>query len=104
MDKEQILAMSREENKSMDEREKLIYDKSGRMGLLSMTAMFIILFVYRSFVLGENSYDLLALYSSALVGTTFYQYKQLRKKQYLFGGCCWIFCSVVWLILTFWKG
>ena len=32
MDKEKILAMSREENKNMDEREKLVNDKSGLLG------------------------------------------------------------------------
>lgn len=34
MDKEKILAMSREENKNMDEREKLVNDKSGIVGLM----------------------------------------------------------------------
>ena len=71
--------MSREENKNMDEREKLVNDKSGIVGLMCMSVMFVILFVYKSFVLGENSYDLLALYTSAIVGSNFYQYKQLKK-------------------------
>lgn len=100
MDKEKILAMSREENKNMDEREKLVNDKSGIVGLMCMSVMCIILFSYKAFVLGENACDLLALYASALMGTNFYQYKQLKKKSYLIGGCVWTFCAVVWLILT----
>ena len=100
MDKEKILAMSREENKNMDEREKLVNDQSGIVGLMCMTVMCIILFSYKAFVLGENAYDLLALYSSALMGTNLYQYKKLRKKIYLIGGLGWTFCTVGWLILT----
>ena len=80
MDKEKILAMSREENKNMDEREKLVNDESGIVGLMCMSVMCIILFSYKAFVLGENAYDLLALYSSALMGTNLYQYKKAQEK------------------------
>lgn len=95
MDKEKILAMSREENKNMDEREKLVNDKSGIVGLMCMSVMCIILFSYKAFVLGENAYDLLALYASALMGTNFYQYKQLKKKSYLICGCVWMCLDVL---------
>ncbi len=104
MDKEQILAMSREENKLIDEREQQVGDKAWRLGLLCMAVVFIVLFVYQTFVLGTNSYDLLALFSSALMGHSFYQYAKLRKRSFLFGGCCWMLCVILWMIMVFWKG
>lgn len=104
MDKEQILALSRKENKNMDEREKLVYDKATMSGFACMTVVFLVLLVVEVLMQGNSGYDLLALYSSALMGVNFYQYKHLKKRTYLFGSCCWTLCTVIWVILTFWKG
>ena len=104
MDREEILRRSREENSQMDEREKQISDKALKAGVACMSVVFIVLFFQQVFIVGGSGYDLLALYSSVLVGANYYRYVKLRERTSLFTALMWTLSCTIWLILTFWKG
>ena len=104
MNKEDILARSRAENKGQDERETVIATQAFVSGGLGMAVMMLIIMLINLFTKRENAYDLFALYFSFLASGYLFEYKLLKTKQKRNKAICYTFITLIWLALYIWKG
>lgn len=76
MDREEILAKSRLENRRWDERERRMADEAGTWGVIAMAAAVVSVFLIRMFFKGGNPYDLLAILFVYLAATSAYKWRK----------------------------
>ena len=103
MNKEEILARSRQENQDGDERERTLSMKAKAAGAIGMAIMFVIL-VCVKMARGQNVYDLLALYFSFFAASDIFQYRLIKEKKYLGTAACYTFAAIVFMIIYIWWG
>ena len=104
MNKEEILAKSRQENQYQDERDKMISAQAGTYGAIGMAVLFVVLFLIRLLMKGGTAYDLLAMYFGYLAVTNIYKSTLLKGKTEIFAAVIYSIITLVWLVLYFWKG
>jgi len=95
MKKEEILEMSRKENKKKDVYEIDIENKASKLASILMVILASFYYCYEIIIgKGENysCYSLIALYCCVLYG---YKGVKLEKKRSLY-----IFCSILWGLVT----
>lgn len=104
MDKEEILAKSREENRNGDERDREIANQAAMYGFIGMSAAYVVMLLLEVFLKGRAGFGYIFLFSVFLASTGYSRYKLGGSKVMLLGSVCWTACAVVWLILYLWKG
>ncbi len=104
MNKEEILAKSRQENQYQDERDKMISAQAGTYGAIGMAVLFVVLFLIRLLMKGGTAYDLLAMYFGYLAATNIYKSTLLKGKTEIFAAVIYSIVTLVWLVLYVWKG
>ena len=104
MNKEEILAKSRQENQYQDERDKMISAQAGTYGAIGMAVLFVVLFLIRLLMKGGTAYDLLAMYFGYLAVTNIYKSTLLKGKTEIFAAVIYSIITLVWLVLYVWKG
>lgn len=95
MKKEEILEMSRKENKNKDVYEIDVENKGSKIAGLLMLILATVYYCYEMFIgRGENYsfYSLIALYCTVLYG---YKAIKLEKRRTLH-----IVCSILWFVVT----
>ena len=88
MDKEEILAKSRAENRSGDERDRQIETRATMYGFIGMSVGYIVMLLLEVFLLVSSVS----------------RYKMSGSKAMLFAAVCWTACSVIWFVLYLAKG
>lgn len=104
MDKEEILAKSRAENRNGDERDRQIETKATMYGFIGMSAGYILMLLLEIFLKGRAGFGYIFLFSVFLAVTGFSRYKLGGSRVMLLGTVCWAVCAVVWLVLYLLKG
>lgn len=104
MDKEEILAKSREENRNGDERDQEIASKATLLGFIGMSAAYVIMLLLEIFLKGRPGYGYIFMFSVFLASSSASRYKMSGAKIYLFTMVCWTVCAVVWFALYLWRG
>lgn len=104
MDKEEILAKSRAENRNGDERDREIASKASMFGFIGMSAAYVVMMLLEIFLKGRAGYGYIFLFSVFLAISGFSRYKLGGSKAMLFGTVCWTACSVIWFVLYLAKG
>lgn len=104
MDKEEILAKSRQENRNGDERDREIASRSALVGFVGMSAAYVVMLLLEVFLKGRTGYNLIVLFSVFLATSGVSRYRMSGSKIYLFAAACWILSAVVWFILYLWRG
>ena len=104
MDKEEILAKSREENRNGDERDREIANQAAMYGFIGMSAGYILMLLLEIFLKGRAGFGYIFLFSVFLAVTGFSRYKLGGSRVMLLGTICWTVCAVVWFMLYLWRG
>ena len=89
MDKEKILAMSREENEKNDPFELDVANKANHFAGLGMAIVVFILYVANIFVKGEQDYGIWSIVAVSAAVKYVYTGKKLEKKDHLTLGILW---------------
>ncbi len=98
MNKEEILAKSRQENKQLDERERTLSTQATAYGITGMSIVFIILF-FVQMSKEKQIYNLLALYFSFVASQNIFRYRLLKGTQNLISALAFTFATIVYLFL-----
>lgn len=80
MDREEILAQSRRDNRFQHERDCRIADQASVWGAIGMASILIAVFLIRFFLRGEDPYDLLAIGFAYLAAANAYKWGTTRAK------------------------
>ena len=106
MDKEEIMARSRQENRGGDERKRVFSEKADSYGVVGMGIMFLILIVVKLVKTREiwQIYDLLALWFSFFATSDAVQYRLLREKRKLYAAIGYTCAAAAFLAVYIWKG
>lgn len=104
MDKEEILAKSREEKRNGDERDQEIANKASMVGFIGMSAAYVVMLLLEIFLKGRAGYGYIFMFSVFLASNSAGRYKMSGSKVYLFTMVCWMVCAVVWFALYLWRG
>ncbi|MBQ8170906.1 MAG: hypothetical protein IJZ95_02825 [Oscillospiraceae bacterium] len=99
MNKEEILAMSRQENKNQDLYELQISEKSATVGALTGVIICTILFVFEIFVCGNTNFSLWGIMTGINAGVGIYKGIKLRKHSTLAMGI--MYAAISLLMLTY---
>ncbi|WP_130859482.1 DUF6442 family protein [Gracilibacillus phocaeensis] len=93
MNNKEVLKKAQQEKN--DEREKQIATKAFYIGWLSVSAIIILLIIFR-YLYNEPTSDILMILMAQLTAASFYQYFHMRnKKLYLFTG---ILCTIAFFL------
>lgn len=93
MNKEEILAKSREENRYMDEREQHEQGTAFGLGGIFIFALCIV-FSIAAWVRGEKAFSYTAIMIGWFSGVLWHNYLFTRKKRYLFGAIYASLCLI----------
>lgn len=104
MDKEEILARSRRENRNGDERDREMESRAALFGFVGMSAAYVVMLLLEVFLKGRTGYNLMVLFSVFLASSGLGRYKMSGSKVYLFTSVCWVLSAVVWFALYLWRG
>lgn len=83
MDKEEILAKSRTENKSMDEYEKSVLDKAGKISVQAGLLLCCLIAILEVIFTGKASMGSWTIYFGMLTTQFLVKYSKLRQKHEL---------------------
>ncbi|MGM9661743.1 MAG: DUF6442 family protein [Oscillospiraceae bacterium] len=89
MDKEEILARSRQENKNQDIYEKEVIIQGNRYACIAAAVLATVFFVIQIFTGGGNNYGLYAVVFSMPMAGFWMKYLKLHKKHELFAAVCY---------------
>lgn len=109
MNKEEILAKSRAENKGQDEREKHVLIKAGQIAFTVGGVMCMLIVLFNSILEGGTRFDpklntmLGSIYLSMLGSQSLYKYIKLKKKHELFLAIALLTVSLAGLVWTMLK-
>ena len=104
MDKEEILAKSRAENRNGDERDRQIETRATMYGFIGMSVGYIVMLLLEIFLKGRPGYGYMFMFSVFLLVSSVSRYKMSGSKAMLFAAVCWTACSVIWFVLYLAKG
>ena len=97
MDREEILAQSRQDNRFHDERECRIADQASVWGAIGMASVLIVVFVIRLAVTGDDPYDLLAMGFGYLAAAQAYKWHTTKAVSALLMATLCLAISLGWL-------
>ena len=95
MKKEEILELSRKENKNKDLAEIQIENKAIKYGTLSILILTTIYFIMEIVIQGNTNYgwySIIALYCGVAFG---YKAIKTKKKLSIFNAIIWLLCSII---------
>ena len=101
MNKEEILAKSRSENREHDERDMRIFDKSFYFSFLGMGIMAAVLSISHLFNGDSPPYDILIMLMSAAAGAYIYRFVKSRRLRELFVALICLLNVVIWTVRFF---
>ncbi len=101
MNKEEILAKSRSENREHDERDMRIFDKSFYFAFLAMGVMAAVLSMSHLFNGDSPPYDILIMLMSAATGAYIYRFFKSHRLQELLVGLICLMNVVIWTVRFF---
>lgn len=97
MDRKEILAQSRRDNRLHDERECRIADQASVWGAIGMASVLIVVFVIRLAVTGDDPYDLLAMGFGYLAAAQAYKWHTTKAVSALLMATLCLAISLGWL-------
>ena len=103
MDKNEILEMSRNENKNGDEMQKNIVVKAGNLGKLVgiiVAIVFAIIEMALTKKVGAVSYVSLAIFKATICATDWYNFAKIKEKRFLIAGILETITAGIWFILA----
>lgn len=105
MDKNEILEMSRNENKNGDEREKNIVVKAGNLGKLVGIIVAIVFAIIEMALtkVGAVSYASLAIVKASICATDWYNFAKTKEKRFLIAGILETITAGLWFVLAIRK-
>lgn len=80
MDRDEILAQSRLDNRRWDERERRMADEAGTWGIIAVAIAVACVFLIRVLFKGGNPYDLLAILFVYLAAANAYKWNKARSR------------------------
>ena len=80
MDRDEILAQSRLENRRWDERERRMADEAGTWGIIAVAIAVACVFLIRVLFKGGNPYDLFAILFVYLAAANAYKWNKARSR------------------------
>ena len=98
MDKNEILARSREENKKQDERDRMIADKAAKLGYSTGLIVCMVLVIVETAITGNANLGSWAVYMAMTTAALWVEYAYKKKKHQLVFGI--IGSAVTVLFLT----
>ncbi len=98
MNKEEILAKSRQENKDKDLVELEASRKGGELGAVAAFILCEILFLAEIFICGTQNYGLWSIVTTAIAGAALYKGTKLKNRNQLIYGSIWALISVAAII------
>lgn len=104
MDKEDILAHSREDNRLWDERDRRIADKASAWGAIGMGVVLAAVFLARLAVGHGNPYDLLAVGFGYLAAANAYKWGATKARTALLVAVLYAAVALGWLWLYAVRG
>ena len=104
MDKEEILAKSRQENRNGDERDREIASRSALVGFVGMSAAYVVMLLLEVFLKGRTGYNLIVLFSVLLATSGVRPDRLTRSQIYQFAAACWVISAGGWLVVYLWRG
>ena len=99
MDKDEILAKSRKENKDMDLVEAAVLSKANGIALSVGLMVCGLLSILHIIFLEDMDYSVWVVYFSALTTTMIFKYVKLRKRHELVIGLFYAACFVMFFVL-----
>ena len=106
MDKNEILEMSRNENKQGDEREKNIVVKAGNLGKfvgIIVAFVFAIIEMALTKKVGAVSYASLAIVHASMCATDWYNFAKTKEKRFLIAGILETITAGLWFVFAIRK-
>lgn len=95
MNKDEILAKSRSENKKQDEYQSEVNKISMRVGMLTVAAVCVILMAVEYFVYGECSPGYIVIITVVNAALNLYKGIKLKDKTFIIGGIIWSAATVI---------
>ncbi len=95
MNREEILAKSRQENSSRDPYELEVNKKASELGAISAIIICAVLYTAEIFICGSNNYGLWSIAAAVNAGTYLYSGIKLGKKRRIVIGIIWAIVMVV---------
>lgn len=97
MDRDEILARNRMDNRHLDERDHRLADKASAWGVIALTAAVAVIFLIRLLTKGGNSYDLLAILFAYLSAGSAYKWSKTRSRWTFITSVLYTALVVAWL-------
>lgn len=97
MDRDEILAQSRLENRRWDERERKMTDEASTWGIIAVAVAVVCVFLIRMFSEGGNPYDLLAILFVYLAAASAYKWNKARSRWTLLAAIIYGVGAIGWL-------
>lgn len=97
MDRDEILAKSRLENRRWDERERKMADEAGTWGIIAVAVAVVCVFLIRMFSEGGNPYDLFAILFVYLAAASAYKWNKARSRWTLLAAMIYGVGAIGWL-------
>lgn len=96
MERDEILAKSRSENKKQDEFYADAYKSSFRVGMLTVAAVCVLLMVVEHFVYGECNNGYIVIITAANAAVNLYKGIRLKDKNFIISGIVWSIATVIY--------
>lgn len=103
MNKEEILAKSRNENKNADVFEKEVLKQAGNVGCITAAIVTFILFVLEIFIKGHTNYGLWAILFSILSTQFIVKAIKLKRKHELVIAICYTLLTILLIAAYIWD-
>jgi asparagine N-glycosylation enzyme membrane subunit Stt3 len=100
MNKEEILKMSRQENKDKDIVALEAGTKASRHAIISGVTFALILWVWQAIAKSENNASIIALMMFFNMVMQFSIYFSLKRKQNLVAALCWTFSTIIYTAMA----
>lgn len=95
MNKDEILAKSRSENKKQDEYYAEVNKSSMRVGMLTVVAVCVILMAVEYFVYGECNLGYIVIITVVNAALNLYKGIKLKDKAFIISGLIWSVATVI---------
>lgn len=100
MNKEQILEISRKENREQDLYELHVSEKSATTGALTGVLICAVLFVSEFFICGNLNFSLWSIIAGMNAGVGIYKGIKLKNKSKIAIGLLWATCAIAAAVAT----
>ena len=97
MDRDEILARNRMDNRHLDERDHKLADEASAWGVIALTVTVAVIFLIRSLTKGGDPYDLLAILFAYLSAGSAYRWSKTRSRWAFLTSALYTALVVTWL-------